>query len=316
MGKPEPLWKAFNGSSLMMGVGAVMAANGAANLHGNAEFFPASVCLLFVIFAQLSANCFYRYHDMVYTRILNERERLRAERTHPGYDRKLFYKVFSSASLLMAVMVGTALIGMGGWWFACVGAFILIAGYLMVGGSTPIILTPWSSLFSFLLFGPVAVISTGMIQSLHEASDPLSWFDIGPLIYMSITIGLMAANSNLVYNYSTYFIDKYNQRDTFTAIFGRKATRIVFLVNSVLALLVFCGTRYDLALDRPWVGMLPAIVCFGVNIYIWWKMKTAPRYKLQRLAEWVCFNMLLMGILATIVSSYIGTPDDSYMRLF
>lgn len=316
MGKPEPLWKALNCSSLMMGIGAVMGANGAANLHGNAEFFPASVCLVFVIFAQLAANCFYRYHDMVYGKLPDERARLRAGRKHPGYDKTLFYRVFAYASLLMAMMVGITLVGMGGWWFALVGVFIFIAGWLMVAGSTPIILTSWSSLFSFILFGPVAVISTGMIQSLHEATDPLSWFDIAPLIYMGLSMGFLAANANLVYNYATYFIDKYNQRDTFAAVFGRKATRIVFLVNSVLALVIYCATRFDLQLDHPWVGMIPAIVSFAINIFIWWKMKNAPRYKLGQLAEWVCLNMLVMGLLGTLISAYIGTPDDSYMEVF
>lgn len=317
MGKPEPLWKALNCTALMIGVGAVLSATAAANLHGNAEVFPATLCVLFVIFAQLAANCAYRSYDLMHG-ARDERSHLRDMRSNPGFDRLLFYKVFGYATLFMALMIGVTIVSMGGWWFAVVGVFICIAGWLMVSGSTPIILTPWSGLFSFLLFGPMTVLPTSMLQSFHETTNLWSWYDLAPPIYMSVAVGLLAANANLAYNYATYFIDKSNQRDTFTATFGRKTTRSVFLINSIVSVVFFSVSRFWV-LSSLWeilVGLLPAVICLIVNLLIWRKMRTYPRYKLVDVLKWACFNVLLMGILSLIVSSFIGASDDSYMELF
>lgn len=51
-------------SSLMLGIGAVLAGMAAAELHGNLEFLPATLCLLFVIFLQLAGNYYYLYYDI------------------------------------------------------------------------------------------------------------------------------------------------------------------------------------------------------------------------------------------------------------
>lgn len=316
MGKPEPLWKALSFSSLMLGIGAVMGGNASAQVHGNAEFFPASICLFFVIFAQLAANAYHRYNAMV---LLwgNEPKVTQAKLDRdPAYGKFLFYRVFSLGLSLMALMAGCCLIAMGGIWFAFVGLLVAVLGWGMIGGKSPLLLSTWGCVFTFILFGPVAVISTSLLQSSHETTDPLSWFDISPALFMSATIGFMAANAYLVFVYGSYFKQKKLMRETFPATYGRRATRTLFLINSILASGILLFSCFDLALYNRWLGFIPSMGCLGVNIYIWWRMKKDPGHKMLALANWACFNVLLMGCLSSIVSLFVGVPDDSHMHLF
>ena len=301
----------------MMGIGAVLAGNTSAQVHGNAEFFPATICLVFVIFAQLAANCYTRYREVLYSMGYDASLPIRkANNTTPGYDKAMFYRVFSFGLALMSLMAGLTLVSMGGIWFGVVGVFILVCGWLMVGGSTPLLLSPWGSVFTFILFGPVTVISTCLLQSAHEATDPLSWFDISPSLFMSGIVGFMCANSYLVYVYGNYYIYKDTLGDTFTATFGRKATRILVLVNSFLAFGIFVWACFYLKLVNPLLASSPSVICLIINIYIWWQMKHLPKYKLSTLAVIASLNVFIMGLVASIVAAFVGIPDDSHMQIF
>ena len=315
MGKPEPLAKALNFSSLMLGMGAVMAGNASAHVHGNAEFFPATICLLFVIFTQLAANAYHRYNGMLnFSGAVAPSLSTLGKR--PDGERLLFYRVFSIGFMLLSIIAGLTLLTMGGIWFGLVGVLVAVLGWGMVGGKSPLLLSTWGFVFTFILFGPLTVISTSLLQSSHEAVDPLSWFDISPALFMGCSIGFMAANVYLCYVYATFYKNKQVMRETFPATYGRRATRNLFLVNSILAAGVLIFSCFYLSIDRPWLAALPSLACFGINIYIWRKMDTSPGHKLMSLATWACFNVLLMGLLASVVSIFVGIPDDSHLKIF
>ncbi len=317
MYRHDPLWKALGFTSLMMGIGAVMGGNSSAQVHGNAEFFPATICLVFVIFAQLAANSYTRYREVLYSMGYNTNDSLRkANRTTPGYDKAMFYRVFAGGLALMALMAGLTLVSMGGIWFGLIGVFILVAAWLMIGGSTPLILSPWGCIFTFILFGPVTVISTCLLQSAHETTDPLSWFDISPSLFMSAIIGFMCANAYLVYIYANCDTYQKSLGDTFTPTFGRKATRTLVLVNSILAFGIFVWANFYLVLNKPWLAASPSLVFLVINIYILWGMEHLPNKKMNKFSNLACFNVLLMGVLASIVAAYVGVPDDSHMHVF
>lgn len=317
MYKADPLWKALGFPSLMMGIGAVMAGNSSAQVHGNAEFFPATICLVFVIFAQLAANCYTRYREILYSMGYDTHIPIhKANNSTPGYDKALFYRVFSLGLALIALMAGCTLVAMGGVWFALVGVFILVVAWLMVGGSAPLLLSPWGCVFTFILFGPLTVISTSMLQSAHEATDPLSWFDISPSLFMAGIAGFMCSNAYLVYVYGNYHVYKKSLGDTFTPTFGRKATRILVLVNSFLAFGIYIWAAFYLALDAPWLAAAPSVICLVINIYIWWQMKHMSKYKLMTLDNWAFLNILILGVLSSIVATCVGIPDDSHMQVF
>ena len=310
-------WKAMNVKSVMMGIGAVLCGDAAAKLHGNAEFFPASICILFVIFAQLAANTYNRYHDEVKQSGDNVDAHI-SSHSSSLTDSPFFLKEISTAMLLLACMTGCSIAAMGGWWTLIVAAFILAFGWLMVGGTTPIIRTPWSPLFTFILFGPLTVISVTLIQSIHEASPemPVSWFDVAPAIYLGLSAGFMAANCNLASNYATMTQDIRNSRYTFTVTFGRRVTRIVFLINAVIAQAIMAISAFTLHLDHPYLTLIVPAVCLAFDLYIWWEMRTLPRYRLNEVSSLTYINLLLMGLISSIIAIFVGMPDDSHMILF
>lgn len=316
MGKPEPLHKALSFSSLLVGIGAVFCGNASAQVHGNAEFFPATICLLFVIFMQLAANSYHRYHALMVLKGLTPDSVVKLSGSRGGNEQLLFYRVFSFGLGVLALMTGLTLVAMGGFWFGVIGIFILVASWGMVGGNSPLLLSTWGFVFTFIMFGPVTVISTSLLQSSHESVDPLNWFDISPAIYMGIVVGFMAANAYLAFTYATYFRSKKMMRYTFPAIYGRRATRNLYLIFSLLASGIFIWSCFAIGLDHPVLAAIPGLICLIFDIYIWKKMDNSPRSDLASVAELSCLNMLIMGLISSIVSIWVGIPDDSKLQIF
>lgn len=300
-------------SSLMMGAGSVMAGTACAALRGNTEYLPATLCLVFAIFAQLSANFYYLYYDESNRCGNNIDMHIRSRSQVNGFS---MLKECSVGTMLLAIMTGMSLIAMSGWWVMAVGIFIVIAAWIACGGSTPLLRTPYGIICSFVIFGPVGVISTSFIQLLHDTSHPISWYDITPSLYMSIVIGLMCVNSTLLYGYSTYLTDLRNSKESFATVCGRKATRILFLFNGIAYTGVTVFMCLSLHLDLDGLDMAPSAICLLVDIYIWWKMRTMPRYKLATLIDVSNFNVLLMGLLSFLIFELTGTPDNSQLTFF
>lgn len=178
--RESSIWKAFNIPSLMMGVGSVFAGTASADIHGNLDIPNAILCLLFVIFAQFAVTSYHRYHDD-HTPIGPDGKRIGKDFTGAA-DRQLYYKVCASGVGLIAIMVGFGIIAVGGWFFAVVGLVIAVSSWLMVCGSNPIFWTPWSTVISFLIFGPVGVMTVSLLQSGHEARQLFDWFDVAPAV--------------------------------------------------------------------------------------------------------------------------------------
>lgn len=302
-----------NRSALMLGIGSVFAGTACAALRGNAEYLPATLCLLFTVFAQLSGNLYYRSVDVYNSLGANVDSLIRKGKTQPG-DSML--KEGSQGMLFLAAMCGLCIAGMSGAWILVVGVFVFGIAWLQVGGSHPLLRSPYGIIGSFLLFGPVCVICTSLIQSMHEAEEPLNWFDITPSLYMGIVMGLMAVNSTIMHGYATFLTDLRNSKMTFVTKFGRKATRIVFLINSIVYTGVTVFMCLQLHLDIAGVDMLPSALCLIFDIYIWHLMRRMPRYKLESLVAYCNFNALLMGVLSFIIFEINGLPDDSHLMFF
>lgn len=297
----------------MMGTGSVLAGTACAALHGNTEILPASLCLIFVVFVQMAGNFYYRYYD-----ITNSANGAATQRFagHSSKDSASILKECSFASALLAGMSGLTLAAMGGVWVLSVGIFTSLIIWLTVGGSLPLLRTPYGILCPFILFGPICVISTSLIQSMHEASEPLNWFDITPSLYMAIVMGLMCVNATMLYSYSSYYADKRIHKETFVATVGRKMARLVFLGNSIVCTAVTIAMCLQLHIAVNGLDMLPSAICFIIDIYIWWQMKNMPRYQLRTLVDIGNFNVLLMGLLSFLIFELTGTPDDSTLTFF
>ena len=152
----------------------------------------------------------------------------------------------------------------------------------------------WHRLLLYF-FGPVCVISTSLIQSMHEASQPLNWYDITPALYMSLAIGLMCINSTMLYGYASYYRDLRNSKASFVTLCGRRITRIIFIVNGALYTAIIIGMCYSLHLNIYSLEMTPSVLCFIIDIYIWWKMRTPRDIKTTRSSTWGTSTCSLWG---------------------
>lgn len=290
----------------------MLAGTACASLTGNSELLPASLCILFVVFAQLSANFYYRYHDLRYHCGTDIDRRIRQHATNAPLN---VLREASFAMLLLAVMIGCVIATMGGWWTVIVGLFIFIATYLTCGGSAPLLRTPFGPVSSFILFGPVCVLSTCLLQVTHEEKELVNWSYMVPALYMSVIIGLMAVNATLLYGYANYMSDLRNSKVTLSGAIGRKASRMVVLVNGFLYTIITIAMCVQLDLHLNGVDMIPSFLCLGVDLYIWWQMKALPRHELGKLVDLGNFNVFLMGLLSYIVYEITGATDISRMTI-
>lgn len=299
-------------SSVMMGLGAAAAGTACAAIRGNTEYLPATLCALFAMFMQLAGNFSYRRADL----ILMPKE-IKSEPSQFSFSDKLLYlRECSYTCLMLAGICGMALAAMGGWWVMVVGAFIIGISRFTMDGAIPLLRTPYGILAPFILFGPVCVICTSLIQSMHEATHPLNWYDITPSLYMSIVIGLMCVNATMLYSYANYPRDRKIGKETFVVRIGRRNARIIFIINSVIYTVVTVFMCLKLHLSLNGLDMMPSTLCFILDIYIWWKMRTLKRTQLKELVDVGNFNVLLMGLLSFLIFELTGVPDDSTLTFF
>lgn len=296
----------------MMGLGAAAAGTACAAIRGNTEYLPATLCALFAMFMQLAGNFSYRRADL----ILMPKE-IKSEPSQFSFSDKLLYlRECSYTCLMLAGICGMALAAMGGWWVMVVGAFIIGISRFTMDGAIPLLRTPYGILAPFILFGPVCVICTSLIQSMHEATHPLNWYDITPSLYMSIVIGLMCVNATMLYSYANYPRDRKIGKETFVVRIGRRNARIIFIINSVIYTVVTVFMCLKLHLSLNGLDMMPSTLCFILDIYIWWKMRTLKRTQLKELVDVGNFNVLLMGLLSFLIFELTGVPDDSTLTFF
>lgn len=311
--KKDSFWKNINSSSLLVGAGCVLAGWAAATMHGNLEIFPATLCMFFAVFAQLSANMYSRYYDESHSLgvAIDRKISPTAKKPNP-----ILMRECGAAMFLLSIMTGLALLTMGGWWILIVGIFIIASGWLCCMGEYPLMRSPYSPLCAFVLFGPVCVIATSVIQSNHEATETLSWFDISPALFLAPAMGLMAANSTIAYNFRDYYTHLRNSRISIVTGLGKKNARLVFLINSVifLALMVACVIYFRFKYNG--LGLIAPCISFLIYLYIWKKMKTLPRYKVGELVEIANINVFIMGLISFIVFTFTGEPDDSVKIYF
>ena len=321
MTTPYPLRKVFHFPALLIGIGAVLGGTAAANLRGNAEVLPATLCLIFVIFAQLAGIALYLYNVVKKMRTekgLDSKSDIRGEREEATKlaARETYYKAFTFGFALMAFMVGNSMCSMGGYMMILIGAFIFVAGWFMMAGRYPLLDTPWGPLFSFLLFGPIAVITTSLIQSQHEATEALNWFDIAPSLYMSGSIGFLAAIANIVTNHVRYDYDRRAHNETFLITFGRKTSRKIILLCAFLCAAMMIFSAYRLDFVHPWQALIPTVPTLAVNLWIVYALRTRPADNLK-IVELISYaNVTLFGLLSLIVSFFYGVTEDSRMIFF
>ncbi len=308
-----------NFSTLLMGLGTVFAGTAAAAIRGNMEILPASICLIFVIFTQLSANYYHAYNG--YTNYINSLPPSRLEkakmRENPLAQRVL--KEAFNACLILSLMIGITIMTMcrNPWSAFVLGVLIYgLYGLLSYGGKS-LMGTPWGLFTTFLLFGPIGVIGTCLVQSQHEAGVYL-WgvYDTAPPMLLGLAMGFMAMNVHLMYSYYTHKIAPGEAKYNLCSKIGPKTTIAFIFFNGLMAFAVITFKIFYLNYPQPFLADVPAFLTFALNCYIAFRMYRSNMAELRHLTMLSKMNYFLLGLVLFIVWWAIGTPDDSVMRLF
>lgn len=279
-----------------------MAGLTASVIRGGITFFPALMTLLFAIFLQISANLYHGFIDLRYGAgenisgmgDRNSRERNSAKVT--------LIKAVADAIGILALTAGLALFSFVGWMGVAYLIVILIILYLYFAGPNRIVNTRWSIIVTFLLFGPVAVSGTAIVQNPENSE----WL---PVVVYSLINGLMAANAHIAIQYIRYEEDLTNGKETLVTAKGCFFTRFVYLGNAILVSLILIVRPSAVEFVSPWVGVSIAFVLLVSSVWVFSKMHRDPT-KVSRVIRTVTMGqyILLITVLLCIV---LYSFDDS-----
>ena len=256
-------------ASLIISTGAVMGGLTASVIRGGISIFPAIMTLLFALLLQISANLYHGYFDLCYG--AGENISGMGDRSTRSFNssRVQLLKIVANGFSILTITAGMSLFSFIGWLGAAYCAIIAVLIYFYFAGPRPVIRTKWSVTFTFLLFGPVGVSGTALIQNMH--SD--NWL---PVAVYSVIIGLLAVNAHIAVQYLRYEEDKVNCKETLVTAKGGGTARIIYLVNAALvtAILIIRPAAVDFV--SPWVGIIIGVCLLGSSIWVCGHMHKDP----------------------------------------
>jgi 1,4-dihydroxy-2-naphthoate polyprenyltransferase len=124
-------------------------------------------------------------------------------------------KLAMIATFGLATLCGVYLVYVAGWPVVAIGVASVISGIAYTGGPYPLGYNGLGDVFVFIFFGPVAVLGTVYVQTLHTPS--IAW-------WASIPVGLLAAAILVVNNLRDMDTDRTVGKRTIAVRFGRTFT--------------------------------------------------------------------------------------------
>lgn len=303
----------------MMGAGSVLLGNAVAAIRDSVQIAPLVLSLLFVFFAQICSNaCFslnqLREHRGAFTP--QELYQLKERQENLAIYRML--REFGNGALILALTIGIVLANHNGLWAFLLGAAVLLLVYLHDEGPAPLSRTPFGSLTAWLLFGPIGVIGSFLIQTSDPMYTVSSWYDVGPAVGLSVAYGFMAVNSSLTNTYRSYRLDMLTERRTFVTACGRRNTRRAYLLNLLLMWVSCLWMVNTLYFIHPVLDMLPPTLSLAVGAWIHYKMRhhhDSVR-KSWNVYTLTLANDLLLALSFFLLFLFIGNPETSIRNYF
>lgn len=305
-----PVVAAFRWSTLMMGAATVLGGTGAAAMRGNMEVMPAIICLLFAMSAQMASNMTYS-HTLLSDRVSHARKESAGGFPVPTelVERCAAARIGMNASILLTVMIGLALIAIGGVWTLIPGALIAILAWLLYARPFMLIESQWAPLICFLIFGPIGVFSTMMVQGVWSPGNPWTWYDCQLGIYLGLSFGFYAAACQLLFHLSAFEKGTGTHRLILPARMGVPFTAGAIQACAVIGAAIIIVCCLTLQIWEPWVSMIPpaaAMIATFVLVYCGVLSHRMPmaRVPLTGMAIFFCYGLLML--IAGIIT---GDPD-------
>jgi 1,4-dihydroxy-2-naphthoate octaprenyltransferase len=228
------IWlEATRPKTLPAAVCPVMVGSALAYDAGAFDWLPALLCLGFALLVQVGTNFANDYLDGV--RGSDTEKRLGPQRAvAAGLVSAAGMKSAALTVLLVAFIMGLALIPFGGWWLLAVGIASVLCAWLYTGGPYPLAYNGLGDIFVVVFFGFIAVGCTYYVQarSLSEA-----------VLWAGLACGLLINNILVVNNYRDADEDRTSGKKTLAVRFGRNFAKwqYRFTVVFVAGITVYLG---------------------------------------------------------------------------
>lgn len=309
-----------NPKTLWMGVGTVVAGCACASMRGNLEILPAILCLLFVIFLQLMANFMSVYFEMkheLYSK--NPAYRIGEEKNLNPFT----VRVMREATLATFILSLTCAVGIlanslnAPLWI--LGGGVIIYGLILLLdiGKYPLSKTPLAPVITFLLFGPLGVVMTSLVQSQREVSGNVwNFYDTAPSLFIGCAMGFLALTIHFCLASMNYSIEKERRYYSITDYIRPGILLLMVFLNGVFELAICIWMVLALHVTNPLLVLVGPFIAFGLNTYISVMLRGTDLRGKRHLITLAIENFVLTGLILLATIATIAPPDDSRLHLF
>lgn len=296
------LRRAMQLPTLMIAVTSVFSGCVSAIIHDNLEVLPAILCQLLACATQLGSNVLGSYFDLK-----NNAGGIPDDNGHTWRSTMLpVYRETATSIFIVVLIIGLGIMELSGWWSVILAAFIALLVWMGIGSPLRLLRTPCGIGITFLLFGPVTVIGTSLVQSQCGTPIPFNQFDLFPPLLLSIISGLMAVMSSIIYSYGTYAQDLRDSKRTIVVSYGRKVSRTVFIVITLVVCAMFYTSGILLNFRYMTIDMALPAIWLCVNSWVWWQLGHGKKRNYQLLYETTTLSHLLLWGLTIIMFLIMG----------
>ena len=276
--------------TLPVSVAGVIAGCGCAILLDSFKAVPAMLCLTFAVLAQIASNFANEYFDFKNGIDKKGREGFRRGVTE-GEIKPEAMKWATYITLMLAAVVGCAMLFFGPLWLILVGVVIMIFALAYSAGPYPLSHHGLGDVAVIIFFGVVPVTLTYYLQSG-------AWAGVELVLATSVAVGLLAANVLVVNNYRDMDDDAAVGKRTTVVIFGRRVMSLVYLLSGFVAM----GIMYPVWCYLPvWSLAIPAAYLV-MHVMTWNNLKKAKGAGLNPLLGKTALNLLLFALMFLIVT--------------
>lgn len=222
-------------------------------------------------------------------------------------------KIFS----ILTATAGLALLSMTGWWTLIVAALLLLIVAISNVGPHPLSRSIFYPVATFLIFGPIAVVSTELAQSQHTTSVVVNWWDLRPSLTMSAIMGLMAVNCHVLFGVFHRRKNAVSSRTTFFGRYGMKAATVLLIVNTVIYVIVGILIPMEIGIDDNNLFLILSLFSMILSlISIYYARKPGYCVRAWRLSLANMVSFAVFALIIFCIIGYSGSYIDSSAAIF
>lgn len=279
--------------SLLLSAGAVLAGLAASVGRGGVAIFPAMNTMLVAILFQISGNLYYGSRRAEKWRGTKVEER--DPFTPMGY--KIIHTL-SNVFALFAITIAFPLFTRIGWLAIVYIGVLLVFLYFYFGGPRPLVRTRWAVLITFLLFGPIAVSGTAMIQNHYMRVN------LTPILLYSLVSGLLAVTAHLSIQFLRIKEDVRDSMNSLLSGCGSKPVAIFYLLCVVTVCCIMVAFPGQIGFGYHLTAFVLSALLLITSGYVFYLMGLGTMEASRRLRKIVMVQYLAVMIVMLVIVIY------------